>query len=85
MDVSPHLRLAAVVVAVGFVGAYTTFATFEYETIRLIDEGRIIHALLNVVLSVVVGFVAVRGGTALARQFEHVTVTDHTLYDEFER
>jgi CrcB protein len=82
MNVSPHLRLA---VAVGFVGAYTTFSTFEYETIRLIEEGRFIYAVLNVVLSVVVGFLAVWGGIALARKFEHVPMTSHALYDEFEQ
>lgn len=82
MNVSPHLRLA---VAVGFVGAYTTFSTFEYETIRLIEEGRFIYAVLNVVLSVVVGFLAVWGGIALARKFEHVPMTRHALYDEFEQ
>ncbi len=82
MNFSPHLRLA---IAVGFVGAYTTFSTFEYETIRLIEEGHLIHALLNVVLSVTVGFAAVWGGIALARKFEHVPVTSHSLYDEFER
>ncbi|HEY0004258.1 MAG TPA: fluoride efflux transporter CrcB [Pyrinomonadaceae bacterium] len=82
LNISPHLRLA---VAVGFVGAYTTFSTFEYETIRLIEEGHLIHAVLNVVLSVTVGFVAVWGGIALARKFEHVPVTSHTLYQEFEQ
>jgi fluoride exporter len=82
MNVSPHLRLA---VAVGFVGAYTTFSTFEYETIRLVEEGRLIHAVLNVVLSVAVGFLAVWGGIALARKLGHVPVTSHALYDEFER
>jgi hypothetical protein len=69
----------------GALGAYTTFSTFEYETIRLIEEGRIIHAVLNVVLSVVVGFFAIWGGIALARKFENVPVTSHKLYDEFER
>jgi CrcB protein len=82
MNIGPHLRLA---IAVGFVGAYTTFSTFEYETIRLMEEGRLIHAVLNVVLSVVVGFAAVWGGIALARKLEHVPVTSHALYDEFER
>ena len=82
VNMSPHLRLA---VAVGFVGAYTTFSTFEYETIRLVEEGRLIHALLNVVLSVAVGFVAVWGGIALARKLGHVPVMSHALYDEFER
>jgi len=82
MNISPHLRLA---VAVGFVGAYTTFSTFEYETIRLVEDGRMVHAVLNVVLSVAVGFLAVWGGIALARKFEHVPIQSHALYDEFER
>lgn len=63
-EFSPHLRLA---VAVGFVGAYTTFSTFEYETLRLAEERGFLLALLNVVLSVVVGFAAVWGGVAAAR------------------
>jgi len=67
LPLSAHLRLA---VAVGFVGAYTTFSTFEYETLRLIEERNFNLALLNVVLSVVVvGFVAVWGGARLAREF----------------
>lgn len=82
MNVNPHLRLA---VAVGFVGAYTTFSTFEYETIRLVEEGRLVHAVLNVVLSVAVGFAAVWGGIALARKLERVPVEGHALYDGFER
>lgn len=82
VHVSPQLRLA---VAVGFVGAYTTFSTFEYETMRLIEEGHFTPALLNVVLSVTLGFAAVWGGVALARKLEHVPVTSHALYDEFER
>lgn len=82
INISPHLRLA---VAVGFVGAYTTFSTFEYETARLIEEGQLSMALLNVLLSVVVGFVAVFGGIFTARMIEHVPVTSHALYDKFER
>ncbi|HYG10143.1 MAG TPA: fluoride efflux transporter CrcB [Pyrinomonadaceae bacterium] len=64
LPMSAHLRLA---VAVGFVGAYTTFSTFEYETLRLAEEHGLHFALLNVVLSVVVGFAAVWGGARLAR------------------
>ncbi|MDX6269220.1 MAG: fluoride exporter [Acidobacteriota bacterium] len=70
MHMSAHLRLA---VAVGFVGAYTTFSTFEYETFRLAEEHNFQLALLNVMLSVVVGFVAVWGGARLARSFESQT------------
>ena len=64
VHVSPHLRLA---VAVGFVGAYTTFSTFEYETFKLIENGSYLSAALNVILSVVVGFVAVALGIVAAR------------------
>ena len=63
--VSPVWRLAF---AVGFVGAYTTFSTFEYETLRLVKGRGLGLALLNVTLSVAVGFAAVWGGTALARR-----------------
>lgn len=65
LHMSAHLRLA---VAVGFVGAYTTFSTFEYETLRLVEEHGFHLALLNVFLSVVVGFAAVWGGALLARE-----------------
>jgi CrcB protein len=78
---SPHLRLA---VAVGFVGAYTTFSTFEYETLRLIEERGMALALLNVILSVTVGFVAVWGGMALAHVFEGVAPSSIVEYERFE-
>jgi len=65
VQINPHLRLA---VAVGLVGAYTTFSTFEYETLRLIEERRFALGVLNVVLSVAVGFAAVWGGCAVGRK-----------------
>jgi CrcB protein len=65
INVSPHLRLA---IAVGFVGAYTTFSTFEYETARLFEDKQYWVALLYVVLSVVVGFVALWAGIFAARE-----------------
>jgi len=69
LHLSEHLKLA---VAVGFVGAYTTFSTFEYETLRLAEEHSFQLALLNVLLSVVVGFAAVWGGVMLAHRFAGV-------------
>jgi CrcB protein len=53
------LRLA---VAVGFVGAYTTFSTFAYESNALLEDGAGIKALANMLGSVVLGLVAVRLG-----------------------
>jgi CrcB protein len=46
----------------GFVGAYTTFSTFEYDTLRLLENRAWGRALSYVVLSTVAGF----GGVALA-------------------
>jgi CrcB protein len=63
-DLDPAWRL---LIATGFVGAYTTFSTFEYETQRLTELGSGGWALMNVLTSVVAGFVAVRIGLALGR------------------
>lgn len=82
-QMSAHLRLA---VAVGFVGAYTTFSTFEYETLRLAEEGSFTLALLNILLSVV-GFAAVWSGAMLARAFkgENVRAAGVAQYELFAR
>ena len=56
-------------VAVGFVGAYTTFSTFEYESERLLAAGGFWLAGANLVGSVVVGFLAVWLGSRLALRF----------------
>ena len=55
-----------VAVAVGFVGAYTTFSTFAYESNSLLEDGAGIKALANLIGSVVLGLVAVRLGIWLA-------------------
>jgi fluoride exporter len=54
-------------IAVGFVGAYTTFSTFEYESLMLVSEGAWGRALVNIFGSVVLGFVAAMLGVFVAR------------------
>ena len=49
----------------GFCGAYTTFSTFMAETAFLIKQGELMHAFLNVSLSLVVGFAFYRLGERL--------------------
>lgn len=63
-ELDPAWRL---LVATGFVGAYTTFSTFEYETRRLSEAGLHGLALLNVTASVAAGYAAVSLGVRLAR------------------
>jgi fluoride exporter len=60
--VAPGARL---LFAVGFVGAYTTFSTFEYESMRLLQEREIFLAMMNIFGSVLTGMVAVFGGFLL--------------------
>jgi len=49
-------------VPIGFVGAYTTFSTYEYEMARLMDAGAWQRLVWYFVLSNAVGFVAVLAG-----------------------
>lgn len=57
-------------VAVGFVGAYTTFSTFVYETFKLLETGNGISSFMNVIVSLLLGFLAVWSGIASARQMD---------------
>ena len=60
----PGYRL---LIGTGFLGAYTTFSTFSYDTIVLLERGDILPAILNVSASVAASLVAAYLGIALAR------------------
>lgn len=54
-------------IPIGFIGAYTTFSTFEFETFRAVAEGAWLVGALNVAGSVLAGYLALWLGIMLGR------------------
>ena len=64
-DPGPEWRAA---VLVGVLGSFTTFSTFSIETLNLLEQGDLMRALANIVLSVTVCLAAVWFGVLIGRQ-----------------
>ena len=62
----PH-PTARIAVTVGFIGAYTTFSTFAYESLRQLQDGSFGFLAANVLGSVVVGIAAAWLGVTAGR------------------
>ena len=66
----PELNAAwRFLIPIGFVGAYSTFSTFEWETFSNLQTGAFFVAGLYVLLSLFLGLVAVWCGVLIARLF----------------
>jgi CrcB protein len=64
LQISPDLRLF---LAVGFVGAYTTFSSLTVETLTLVQQGSVWRGVLNFFANNLVGFLCAVLGNYLAR------------------
>jgi fluoride exporter len=62
--VSPDVRRF---MTVGILGGYTTFSTFMYESLQLVEAGDYLRAGLNTIGSLVAGLIAVYLGTVIGR------------------
>jgi fluoride exporter len=54
-------------IAVGFLGAYTTFSTFTYESMNLLTNGQWVSGILNILGSTLLGIVAVGLGIYIGK------------------
>jgi len=61
--VSPAARVA---IGTGFLGALTTFSTFELESQLLVRDGELVRAGVYVVANLAVGYAAILAGRAAA-------------------
>ena len=59
--------LARTVILVGFMGAFTTFSTFAFETMNYVRDSQYLLAFANVAVSCVLGFGAIVAGVWVAR------------------
>jgi CrcB protein len=62
---SPEVRT---MLTIGVLGGYTTFSTFSYETLRLVEDGDWRRASAYILLSVVLSVAAALIGVAAARE-----------------
>ena len=61
----PRWRMALVI---GFLGGYTTFSSFAWETYTAVRAGGLWTGMLNVISSIMLGYIAVWLGSTLARR-----------------
>ena len=65
LNIPDPIRLG---IAVGFIGTYTTFSTYMFESDRMLGEGQAVRGMLYILGSIMVGIIAVRMGIILGQR-----------------
>lgn len=60
----PYLRVA---ITTGFLGALTTFSTFGYETMMLLEDKEVLFAGVNILANLILGLISVMIGIIIGR------------------
>lgn len=60
----PYLRVA---ITTGFLGALTTFSTFGYETMMLLEDKEVLFAGVNILANLILGLIFVMIGIIIGR------------------
>ncbi len=63
---SPEIRSFLII---GFLGGFTTYSTFGFETFDLVQSGNFFLSMLNIMLHIVLGMAAVFVGNSLSKMF----------------
>ena len=64
--IPPEWRMA---ITIGFFGAFTTFSSFGWETVKMLEDGEWMRASLYVAASVLAGLLLTLAGIRLASRF----------------
>jgi fluoride exporter len=60
-------RSARTMIAIGFLGAFTTFSSFSFETVKMLEGGLYWPAALNIGANLLLGLLATMGGIGVGR------------------